>query len=149
MNVSDLDLRALSHALDDSDPDREHFLDRETGSLWTFVFSEASDESRARRAGVLEGSGTWIKIPSRSPQATFEEIEDFVEELPETEVQELLFVALEKRGAMKNFREALMDHPDVRQQWLSASRRRSEQRLDAFLETQGLSRTPDPTGAPG
>ncbi len=138
LNLSDLDLRALSHALDDSDPDRESYLDRETGSLWTFVFSEASDETRARRTEILEDAERWMRIPSRSPQATFEEIEDFVEELPEGDVQEALFVALEKRGAMKNFREALMEHPEVRQAWLGASRRRSQARLDEFLGTLGL-----------
>ena len=79
MNVSEVDLTALSHALDDSDPDREHFLDLQEGSLWTFVFSEASDEARARHIEVQESTKQWLRVPSRTTQETYEEIEDFVE----------------------------------------------------------------------
>ncbi len=43
MNLSGTDRDALSRALDDSDPDREHFWDPQGGVLWTFVLSEATD----------------------------------------------------------------------------------------------------------
>ncbi|GJM43864.1 MAG: hypothetical protein DHS20C21_07060 [Gemmatimonadota bacterium] len=137
MNLSDIDLNALSHALDDSDPDREYFLNLEDASLWTFVFSEATDETRNRHAEVLSTPGVWRAVPSRTTQETYEEIEDFVESLPEDRVQDGLFRALERRGAFKNFREALMEHPEVRQQWLSASKKRSRERLQEFLDVLG------------
>lgn len=137
LNLSDIDMNALSHALDDSDPDREHFLDLENASLWTFVFSEATDETRNRHEGVLSDSGRWHRVPSRTTQQTYEEIEDFVESLPEDRVQDGLFRALERRGAFRNFREALMEHPEVRQQWLSVSKKRSRDRLERFLDVLG------------
>ena len=145
MNASDLDLNALSHALEDSDPDREHFLDLESGSLWTFVFSEATDETRETYETARSAPERWYRIPSRTPQQTFEEIEDFVESLPEGDVQGALFVALERRGAFRNFREALMEHQEIRQQWISLSRSKSRDRLASFLLSMGLS--PEPTGA--
>lgn len=137
MNVSEVDLTALSHALDDSDPDREHFLDLQEGSLWTFVFSEASDEAQARHIEVQESTKQWLRVPSRTTQETYEEIEDFVETLPEGSVQDALFDALESRGALKNFRAALMEYPDIRQQWLAGARKRSRDRLDEFLSAEG------------
>jgi hypothetical protein len=146
MNASDVDLHALSHALDDSDPDREHFFDLQSASLWTFVFSEATDEAREAYEAARKSPDRWRPVPSRSPQETFEEIEDFVESLPEGDVQEALFGALERRGAFRNFREALMEHQDVRQQWLSASKRRSRERLAGFLDSLGLA---VPDGGPG
>jgi len=147
LNASDLDLNALSHALEDSDPDREHFLDLESGSLWTFVFSEATDEAREAYENARSAEARWHPIPSRTPQQTFEEIEDFVESLPEGPVQEALFVALERRGAFRNFREALMEHQEIRQQWISLSRAKARDRLASFLESVGLSH-PDPTPVP-
>lgn len=138
MNASNLDLNALSHALDDSSPDREHFFDLQSASLWTFVFSDATDEAREAYETARQATDRWRPVPSRSPQETFEEIEDFVEALPEGATQEALFVALERRGAFRNFREALMEHQDIRQQWLAASKRRSRQRLAGFLESVGL-----------
>jgi len=149
MNLSEVDLNALSHALDDSDPDREHFLDLETGSLWTFVFSEATDEIRNRHHDRLNDPKRWLRVPSRTSQQEYEEIEDFVESLPEDEVQDGLFRALERRGAFRNFREALMERPEVRQQWLAASKRRSRERLDAFLQGLGpVESAPEPAPEP-
>ncbi|MBZ0267720.1 UPF0158 family protein [bacterium] len=147
MNASDLDWNALSHALEDSDPDREHFLDLESGSLWTFVFSEATDEARAAYENARSAPDRWHPIPSRTPQQTFEEIEDFVESLPAGPVQDALFVALERRGAFKNFREALMEHQEIRQQWISLSRTKARDRLASFLDSMGWSH-PDPTPLP-
>jgi len=142
MNVSQLDLSALSRALDDSDPDREHFLEPATGSLWTFVFSQATDETRQRYEDVLAASGDWLRLPSPTPREAYEEAEDFVAGL-EDEVQDALFSALERRGSLKDFREALMRFPDERAQWLSLRRRRSRQRLDSYLGSLGLA-VPDP-----
>ena len=136
MDLSTLDLGALSRALDDSDPDREHFLDEATGSLWTFVFSQATDETRQRYEDV--GSGGWLRIPSPSPLEAYEEAEDFVDAIRESEVQDSLFGALEKRGSLKDFREELMRYPEMRANWLSLRRRRSRERLEAFLAARGL-----------
>jgi len=147
MNLSDLDLGALSRALDDSDPDREHYLHRDRGTLWTFVFSEATDETRLRyeevRAGLTDG---WLQIPSPSPREAYEDAEDFVERIEHEEVRESLFGSLERRGSLKDFREELMRHPDVRAEWLAACRRRSRERLDAFLRTLGLALASESTG---
>ncbi|MFN8177041.1 MAG: UPF0158 family protein [bacterium] len=147
MNVSDLDLGALSRALDDSDPDREHYLHRTRGALWTFVFSQATDETRQRyeevRAGLSDG---WLQVPSPSPRESYEDAEDFVERIESEEVRESLFGALERRGSLRDFREELMRHPDVSAEWLSVCRRRSRERLEAFLRTLGLSLTPESSG---
>lgn len=136
MDLSKLDLPALSRALDDSDPDREHFLETATGSLWTFVFSQATDETRQRYEDV--SGADWLRIPSPSPREAYEEAEDFVERVEEEETREALFGALERRGSLRDFREELMRYPDVRADWLSLRRRRSRERLEAFLAAHGL-----------
>lgn len=136
MDLSTLDLGALSRALDDSDPDREHFLETATGSLWTFVFSQATDETRQRYDDV--SGAEWLRIPSPSPREAYEEAEDFVERIAEEEAREALFLALERRGSLRDFREELMRYPDVRADWLSLRRRRSRERLEAFLTAHGL-----------
>ena len=139
MNVSQLDLDSLRRALEDHDPDREHFLDLENGSLWTFVFSEASDETRKQHDRVRDGLGkTWVRVPSMTPQAAFEEIEDFVEEMSDPEAQAALFVALERRGAFRNFREALLQMPEEHRRWRSLRREASQRRLEAFLGELGV-----------
>jgi hypothetical protein len=139
MNASQLDLNALSQALDDHDPDREHFLDLEAGSLWTFVFSEATDEARTRYAEVAGApGGSWVRIPSMTLQEAYEEIEDFVDSLPEGEVQDGLYRALERKGALRNFREAIMRLSEERQGWSAHRRQGSRRRLEAFLETNGI-----------
>jgi hypothetical protein len=150
MNVSDLDRGALARALDDHDPDREHYLALEDGSVWTFVFSGATDETRERRDVVLAGLGTtYLRIPSRTPQEAFEEIEDFVEGMSDPKAQDQLFVALERRGAFRNFREALLRHPDEHRRWRERRREASRCRLAAFLATLGIEERAEPAAESG
>jgi hypothetical protein len=144
MDLSQLDLPALSRALDDSDPDREHFLEPATGCLWTFVFSQATDETRERWEQVQGApEGQWVRVPSPTPREAYEEAEDFVNGIAEEEAREGLFAALERRGSLKDFREELMRFPEIRAHWLAVRRRRSKERLDAYLGGFGL---PVPAG---
>ena len=62
MNLSNIDPAALSQALDDYDPDREHFLDLTDGSFWTFVFSESTDETRKKYDDVRLKIGTTCPV---------------------------------------------------------------------------------------
>jgi hypothetical protein len=140
MDVSKLDLSALSGALDDYDPDREHYLDLQHGSICSFVFSEFTDESRKRFDEIREALGErYVKIPSMTTQEAYEEAEDFVDSLQDLGVQEELFRALESRGSIRNFRESLLQHPEERLLWAGQRKERSARRLRNFLETlQGL-----------
>jgi hypothetical protein len=139
LDVSRLDVAAVSRALDDHDPDRDHFLDATDGSVWTFVFSEATDETRERREAVLGGLGTThVRIPGRSPQEAFEEIEDFVEGMEDPAVQHALFRAIERKGAFRNFREALLEHPEEHRRWRALRKEASRRRLEAFLGSLGI-----------
>jgi hypothetical protein len=136
MDVSKLDLSALSQALDDHDPDREHYLDLQHGSLCSFVFSEFTDESRKKFDEIREALGArYVKIPSMTTREAYEEAEDFVDGLPDSGVQEELFRALENRGSIRNFREALLQHAEERLLWTGHRRERSARRLERFLAT--------------
>ncbi len=142
MNLSDLDPVALSQALNDHDPDREHWIDLERGSLWTFVFSESTDETRKRHEELRADSdgNRWARVPSMSTQEAYEEIEDFVEAVDDSAAQSSLFEAIEKKGALRNFREILMQLPEARAQWMTFRKERSGRRLDSFLGALGIER---------
>ena len=141
MNVSDLDLVALTQALDDHEPDREHYLDLDEGTLWTFVFSESTDETRSRHEQVraeangerADGERAWARVPSMTTQEAYEEVEDFVEDVTGDDLRQTLFTALEKKGALRNFREVLMQLPQARQQWSAFRKERSRARVERFL----------------
>ena len=71
-------------------------------------------------------------------------VEDAAEDYERSfELREALFGALERRGSLKDFREELMRHPDVRAAWLAARRKRSQARLEAFLAELGVQPSPD------
>ncbi len=144
MNLSGTDRDALSRALDDSDPDREHFWDPQGGVLWTFVLSEATDESRRRRDAIAAAipGGPWMRIPSRTTGSAFEEMEDFVEEISDAEVRNRLFAVLESKGAFRAFREFLLENAPERSRWEVFRSERSGRRLAAFLDSLPSSSTP-------
>jgi hypothetical protein len=138
MDLSRLDLAALSQALDDADPDREHYVSIRDGSLWTFVLSESTDETRGRLEEIRAGLGeTHVAVPSVTTQEAYEEIEDFVEGVEDEKVQEALFDAIERKGALRNFREAILQYPDERQRWSQHRKARSSRRLEDFLRSLG------------
>jgi hypothetical protein len=134
MSHSMFDREALARALEDPDPDHEHFLRVGDGHLWSFVVSGASDETRAQYDHVLQEIGrTWLRIPSRSSQETFEEMEDFVEEIQDPGMRRALFAALESKGAFRAFREFMLEHPHERALWEEFRSERARVRLDRFL----------------
>ena len=138
MNLSNIDPAAISQALDDYDPDREHFLDLTDGSIWTFVFSESTDETRKKYDEVrLRIGNTHQRIPSMTTQEAYEEIEDFVENLRNVDVQDSLFLALEKKHAFRNFREAILQHAEERQMWMTYRKERSTGRRERFVASLG------------
>jgi len=53
-------------------------------------------------------------------------------------------VALERRGAFRNFREALLQLPEEHRRWRSLRREASQRRLDAFLRDLGVVPEPSP-----
>ena len=53
-----------------------------------------------------------LRIRSRSTQEAYEEIEDFVETVTDPDTQDALFRALERKGAFRNFREAILQLPE-------------------------------------
>jgi hypothetical protein len=143
VNPTDLDLKALSLALDDYDPDHEHFLDLASGRVWTFVISDSTAETRERYQEAVAGlATTYRRVPSRTTQEAYEEMEDFVEQLREPKVRDALFAALERKGAFRGFREALLQLPAERQQWSAFRRERSEHRLQTFLRSLPASTPP-------
>jgi hypothetical protein len=138
MDLSRLDLTALSQALDDADPDREHYLNLVDGSLWTFVLSESTDETRGRLQEIQARLGeTYLAVPSVTTQQAYEEIEDFVEGVQDESTQDALFDAIERKGALRNFREAILQFPDERQRWSAHRKARSARRLETFLQSLG------------
>jgi 23S rRNA maturation-related 3'-5' exoribonuclease YhaM len=149
MDLSKFDIAAIKRALDDHDPDREHFVVLADGSVWTFVFSEATDETREQYEAVQAGLGdTHVAVPSRSPQEAFEEIEDFVEEMKDEKLQAQLFTALEKKRAFRNFRETLLQHPEEHRRWRILRKAALQARLDGFLRSMGLEPASASAGQP-
>ncbi len=131
-----LDREALARALDDPDPDREHFFRVEDGSMWTFVASEATDETRAIYERIQRAIGReWRRLPSKSLQETFEEMEDFVEGLADPAVRRPLFLTLEGKGAFRLFREFMLEHPTERALWTEFREERLRRRVERFVET--------------
>jgi hypothetical protein len=145
MDLSRLDLTALSQALDDADPDREHYLSLLDSSLWTFVLSESTDETRGRLQEIQARLGqTYLAIPSVTTQGAYEEIEDFVEGVEDETTRDALFDAIERKGALRNFREAILQFPEERQRWSAYRKARSARRLETFLRS--LEGAPAPSG---
>lgn len=76
--------------------------------------NEYLDEAMAT---IDENYSEYLRIPPPEPQEAFEMMEDFIATLPLKTVQEHLYQAIRRHKPFQEFKAALLDYPDIREQW--------------------------------
>ena len=113
-----VDLQDIMMALEDT-TGTEFYLDLESGDVLRFSADPGLNEDLEEEYGeAMEKNPARFRYiePISSPQS-FEVMEDFVESLPESQAKESLSQALERPRPFRNFKDALLSFPDVREQW--------------------------------
>lgn len=92
------------------------YLDRETGAV--LLDHEDSDD-------LSEDFGDdprYLYIEPFESSRSYEVMQDFVESVPESRAAEALQRALDGRKPFRHFKDALLDYPDLREQWFQYER---------------------------
>ena len=129
LELSAVDLDALSEALEDHSDFIHWFVDPVTGEV--IAWSEDMDEPSPEDAGAR------FVDPIPSFEA-YDDMRDFVARVPDRRASAELARAIEGRGAFRRFKDTLYDLPGLREKWFAFHDVRMRRRAVEWLQDNHL-----------
>ena len=80
----------------------------------------------------------YIRIDRDDPYAGYNDMEAFIYTVENAELRERLDRAIRGRGAFRRFKDLLLDHLDVREDWFAFQDERQRRRALAWLEARRI-----------
>ena len=123
LDPEQVDLADLALALEDHSEEHSWWLDADTGEVEPHFTGEPETahfpESDGRRLILVEPLPTAIG---------YGDMEDFVAFVREPRTRDLLERAIAGRGALRRFKDTLLDYPELREAWFAFHDARGERR---------------------
>jgi hypothetical protein len=129
LELSAIDLSALSEALEDHSDFVTWFLDPASGEV--VPWSEEMDEP-------CPGDGQAYRVEPLPTREAYQDLQDFVARVPDRRASELLARAIEGRGAFRRFKDTLLEFPTLRDTWFAFHDMRMRRRAVQWLRDAGL-----------
>lgn len=132
LDISAVDLDDVAHALDDHSDESSWWLDPRTGEA-RFLLPGVDDET----ADDLDEAGLICIDPIPSWEA-YQDMEEFIAEVPDQRAGELLNRAIRGRGAFRRFKDTLLEFPELRERWFAFHNARMRRRAIRWLADEGV-----------
>lgn len=123
----------------------EKYRDPETNTVdWTKILPQLDipdwqKETLPNADRIEAGYGTrYITIPPEESYAGYNDMAAFIETLTQPHLQSQLERAIHGKGAFRNFKNVLLDHPKERELWFQFRGEQLRQRIFDWLETEGI-----------
>lgn len=135
-----VDLEELA-ALLEGDPVRGGGrLDLRTGELWRDDMADddlADCDDEAAEPDADSEAGRWLWFACRGSRAGYRDMEDFIADLPDPRLAQLLRKAIIGPGAFRRFTSVLSRHPDSAERWYAVKEDRLRGRARTWLADAG------------
>jgi hypothetical protein len=152
LRTNRLDMGELMVAFEDASWERHYFLDLKTGEVLMFTdefryLEEPPDEPLPewqqewveKAEAVWDELGTrYIEVPEADSRVAYRDMEDFIATVENRHLQDLLWVAIDGRGAFRRFKDVLAGQSHERQRWFAFKDERLRQRVLDWLEEEGI-----------
>lgn len=79
-----------------------------------------------------------ILVPKQESHDGYQDMVDFAETVTDDHLRELLFVALNGKGAFRRFKDVLLNHPEQRQRFFEFSNQRLRDRVLEWLADEDI-----------
>jgi nicotinamidase-related amidase len=109
----ELDWEALSVAFENQLPESHSYLDLRNGKVHTVISTDG------RIPDPPEPTEAHLYIRPRPSREGYRTMQRFIETVQEPDLRERLAAALVGKGAFRRFKDQLLNHPEVRQQWFA------------------------------
>ena len=133
-----VDLKELRFAMEDATYEHQYFLDTETGEV-ILVSEMFDDEEAERQLAEIDAAepGRYLQVPRADSREGYDDMQDFIDTLSDEQLQELLNVAIQGRGAFRRFKDVLARHPAEQQRWFDFQAARLDARAREWLAEEG------------
>lgn len=133
-----VDLDELASILEGDEAFGGGRIDRETGEVWHQAAVDYARESGAELTEEDEGydedaEDKWLWVPCQGSHDAFRDMKVFARDVTDDGLARELSHALYGRGAFRRFKDALLNEPDVREEWFDFSAERQRARARFWL----------------
>jgi hypothetical protein len=135
--MTGLTIRAdeLIMAFEDHGTELQHFFDRQTGEVLSFLEEDMEEEDRERLDAAPD---RYLLIEPAPSSVGYEVMSDFVETLPEGKVPGELVRALRQRHPFRRFQDVLLNYPAIREDWFRFHEQAFMKIIQEWLDDYGV-----------
>ena len=148
-----VDMSGLTGAFEDASWENNYYLDSETDEVIVLTDDVLRYVDEPPDHPLPEWQGEWVKqaeevwadrggryisVPQADSLTAYGDMEDFIDTVEDEHLRELLWVAIQGRGAFRRFKDVLAAHPRERERWFEFSDARLRQRILDWLEFEGI-----------
>jgi len=129
-----IDLDELCSVMENISYENEYYLDLETGEILFLSEYMDDEETENLRERIDEESDRYKLIPKAESHEGYEDMQDFIATVEDKHLAELLEVAINGKGAFRQFKDMLLSYPEERERWFSFKDDRMEGRALEWLD---------------
>ena len=148
-----VDMLGLMAAFEDASWEMNYYLDLESGEVVMLTSEELGyvDEppdwplSEWEQEMVKQAEEIWLDdgkryldVPKADSREGYGDMEDFIATVEDVHVRELLWGAIQGRGAFRRFKDVLYDYPRERKRWFNFGTGQVRRRVLDWLESEGI-----------
>lgn len=134
-----IDVGELVDAFDSSGYERSYFLDLETGKLELLIPDVVDDIEKEEFEDQIDSNpGRYERVPSIESHEAYQIMVDFADTVTDSNLHDLLSVALNGSGAFRRFKDVLASFPEERKRWFDFKYRRMKEKVDEWLQDIGV-----------
>lgn len=137
----------------------EWFLDTRTGAIHSIDAEDCDDSGEADDdGGQADGHATdakvradpdrFVGIPQTESHEAYRVMEEFIATVSDARLRERLADAIAGKGAFRRFKNVLLDHPRVREEWFRFESQAKRQWAAEWLASIDIESTWKPARAP-
>jgi predicted nucleotidyltransferase len=153
MNKLKVDMPGLIAAFEDASWETSYYLDLKTGEVIMLIDEEVGyvdeppdwplpewQKEAVKRAEEiwLDGGERYLRVPDADSREGYGDMEDFIATVEDDHLRELLWVAIQGRGAFRRFKDVLHGYPRERERWFSFGDTQVRRRVLDWLESEGI-----------
>lgn len=132
-----IDRAKLMQALDEVNPGKVYFVDRQTGQI-TLVTLEDKVTFEKMKKMLATDPGRFSQVPKNDTRQNMAELEGFIAQVHDPKLKEILKRALTSHKPFREFQDALQTKIKEKREWEAFHKKSLEERADRFIKSAGL-----------
>lgn len=133
-----VDLDELCSAMEDSFYEHNYYLDLKTGEILLISDWMDEEETGKLRDKIDKHPERYKALPKVESHEAYEDMEDFIATVKDEHLADLLYVAINGKGAFRRFKDVLASYPEEKERWFRFKDGRMRERALEWLQDIGI-----------